>query len=59
MENKVESHSGKEKKAYEPPAFKRVRLEVRTSVLAACLVSPLFSPSGACQDPFLGCKDAF
>jgi hypothetical protein len=55
MENKVDGNLEKEKKAYEPPAFTRVRLEVRASVLAACFSSPTVSPSGDCQDPFFGC----
>jgi hypothetical protein len=47
MENNVESPQ--EKKPYEPPMFRRVSLDVKTSVLSVCSlsvpVSPTFSPA--------------
>jgi hypothetical protein len=50
MKNGVESDSEKKKKTYEPPVFKRVRLEVKTSVLAVCSLSvpvaPYSTPTG-------------
>jgi hypothetical protein len=59
MKNTVESHLEKKKRAYEPPVFKRVRLEIKTSVLAACTLSVPVSPEdnefGSCQAPFTGC----
>ena len=38
------------KKPYEPPSFRQVRLDVKTSVLATCSLSVGVSPEiGACQ----------
>jgi len=39
----MDKNMGK-KKPYEAPAFRRVRLEVKTSVLAACSLSTSVSP---------------
>jgi hypothetical protein len=58
MENKVESNSEKRKKAYEPPAFRRVRLEIKTSVLAVCSLSfPVSPDTFTCKEPFNSCID--
>jgi hypothetical protein len=59
MKNSVGSHLEKKKKAYEPPEFSRVRLEVKTSVLSVCSLSVPVAPNiGTCQDPFGGCEFA-
>ena len=40
----------KEKRPYEPPAFRKVRLEVKSSVLAVCSLSTSVSPIfGTCK----------
>ena len=55
MKNPIESHSEKKKRAYAPPAFKRVRLEIKTSVLGTCSLSFPTSISGdpaTCVIPF-------
>lgn len=46
----------KAKKAYEAPEFRRVRLDVRTSVLGVCSTSLGFSPNefGQCKYPTPG-----
>jgi hypothetical protein len=48
MENNAEIISKGKKKAYEPPVFRRVNLEIKTSVLAACSLS---IPQSVTNDP--------
>jgi hypothetical protein len=59
MKNIVDSNSEKRKKPYEPPVYRRVRLEVRTSVLAVCSISTNVSPNPVTclQDEFTPCFD--
>jgi len=50
----------KKKKAYEAPTFKRVRLDVKTSVLGVCALSVGATPAdfGTCKFPTPGnCYD--
>lgn len=51
MENK-----NKEKKPYKAPAFRKVSLEVKTSVLSACSLSTAVSPLfPTCTQPGTQC----
>jgi hypothetical protein len=61
MENNVEIISKGKKKAYEPPVFRRVNLEIKTSVLAACSQSLPVSITGnpaTCTVPLFECFGA-
>jgi hypothetical protein len=62
MENDMENSMEETKRPYEPPVFRKVRLEVRTSVLSVCSLSVPVSPQPPgdpifCQEPFVGCRD--
>ena len=44
------------KQAYEKPLLRKVRLEVKTSVLAACNTSAVSTPGTGVAPATLGCK---
>jgi len=50
-------NKNKEKKPYKAPAFRKVSLEVKTSVLAVCSLSTPVSPTlGTCTQPGVECQ---
>jgi hypothetical protein len=46
-EKRMEDDLEKKKKTYKAPALRRVRLEVRTSVLSVCMLSPIVSATAS------------
>jgi hypothetical protein len=45
------------KQAYERPVLRKVRLEVKTSVLAVCNISSSTTPAPGCNLPNSNCMD--
>ena len=46
------------KKSYEAPKVKRVRLDVKSSVMGVCQQSPDFIVAPSCELPGSNCPDA-